>query len=245
MNWTWLHKFASPPHAYRLAGRLAPWVGWPAFALIVVGLYGGFVLAPPDYQQGEGFRILYVHAPSAWMSMFVYATMAVAAAIGLVWRIKLAHAVAAASAPIGAWFTFAALATGSLWGKPMWGTWWVWDARLTSELILLFLYLGYMALRASIDDRDRADRASAVLAVVGVVNLPVIHYSVFWWNTLHQGATISKIGKPSITGDMLWPLLTMFLAFTLYYGAVMLVRLRAEILRRERDATWLREELRL
>ncbi len=243
MNWTWLHKFASPPHAYRIAGRLVPWFGWPAFLLIVVGLYGGLVLAPPDYQQGDGFRILYVHAPSAWMSMFVYATMAVAAAIGLIWRIKLAHAMAAASAPIGAWFTFAALATGSLWGKPMWGAWWVWDARLTSELILLFLYLGYMALRGSFDDRERADRASAVLAVVGVVNLPIIHYSVFWWNTLHQGSTITKIGKPSITGDMLWPLLTMLLAFTVYYVAVVLVRLRAEILRRERDATWLREEL--
>jgi len=243
MNWTWLHKFASPPHAYRIAGRLVPWFGWPAFLLIVVGLYGGLVLAPPDYQQGDGFRILYVHAPSAWMSMFVYATMAIAAAIGLIWRIKLAHALAAASAPIGAWFTFAALATGSLWGKPMWGAWWVWDARLTSELILLFLYLGYMALRGSFDDRERADRASAVLAVVGVVNLPIIHYSVFWWNTLHQGSTITKIGKPSITGDMLWPLLTMLLAFTVYYVAVVLVRLRAEILRRERDATWLREEL--
>lgn len=243
MNWTWLHKFASPPHAYRIAGRLVPWFGWPAFLLIAVGLYGGLVLAPPDYQQGDGFRILYVHAPSAWMSMFVYATMAVAAAIGLVWRIKLAHAVAAASAPVGAWFTFAALATGSLWGKPMWGAWWVWDARLTSELILLFLYLGYISLRGSFDDRDRADRASAVLAVVGVVNLPIIHYSVFWWNTLHQGSTITKIGKPSITGDMLWPLLVMLLAFTVYYVAVVLVRLRAEILRRERDATWLREEL--
>jgi len=243
MTWTWLHKFASPPHAYRIAGRLAPWFGWPAFVLIVVGLYGGLVLAPPDYQQGDGFRILYVHAPSAWMSMFVYATMAIAAGVGLVWRIKLAHAVAAASAPIGAWFTFAALATGSLWGKPMWGAWWVWDARLTSELILLFLYFGYMALRGSFDDRDRADRASAVLAVVGVVNLPIIHYSVFWWNTLHQGSTITKIGKPSITGDMLWPLLVMLLAFTLYYVAVVLVRLRAEILRRERDASWLREEL--
>lgn len=243
MNWTWLHKFASPPHAYRIAGRLVPWFGWPAFLLIAVGLYGGLVLAPPDYQQGDGFRILYVHAPSAWMSMFVYATMAVAAAIGLVWRIKLAHAVAAASAPVGAWFTFAALATGSLWGKPMWGAWWVWDARLTSELILLFLYLGYIALRGSFDDRDRADRASAVLAVVGVVNLPIIHYSVFWWNTLHQGSTITKIGKPSITGDMLWPLLVMLLAFTVYYVAVVLVRLRAEILRRERDANWLREEL--
>ncbi len=243
MTWIWLHKLASPPYAYRIAGRLAPWFGWPAFLLIVAGLYGGFVLAPADYQQGEGFRILYVHAPSAWMSMFIYSTMAVAAGIGLIWRIKLAHAVAAASAPIGAWFTFAALATGSLWGKPMWGTWWVWDARLTSELILFFLYLGFMALRASIDDRDRADRAGGVLAVVGVVNLPIIHYSVYWWNTLHQGATIAKVGKPSITGDMLWPLLTMFVAFTLYYGGVMLVRLRGEILRRERDASWLREEL--
>jgi heme exporter protein C len=243
MNWTWLHKFASPPHAYRLAGRLAPWFGWPAFLLIVVGLYGGLVLAPPDYQQGDAFRILYVHAPSAWMSMFIYATMAVAAAIGLIWRIKLAHAVAAASAPVGAWFTFVALTTGAVWGKPMWGTWWVWDARLTSELILLFLYVGLIALRASIDDRDRADRASAVLAIVGVVNLPIIHYSVYWWNTLHQGATISKLGKPSITGEMLWPLLTMFVAFTLYYGGVLMLRLRAEILRRERDASWLKKEL--
>lgn len=243
MNWTWLHKFASPPHAYRLAGRLAPWFGWPAFLLIVAGLYGGLVLAPADYQQGDAFRILYVHAPSAWMSMFIYATMAVAAAIGLIWRIKLAHAVAAASAPVGAWFTFVALTTGAVWGKPMWGTWWVWDARLTSELILLFLYVGLIALRASIDDRDRADRASAVLAIVGVVNLPIIHYSVYWWNTLHQGATITKLGKPSITGEMLWPLLTMMVAFTLYYGGVLMLRLRAEILRRERDASWLQKEL--
>ena len=243
MNWTWLHKFASPPHAYRLAGRLAPWFGWPAFLLIVAGLYGGLVLAPADYQQGDAFRILYVHAPSAWMSMFIYGTMAVGAVIGLIWRIKLAHAVAAASAPVGAWFTFLALTTGAVWGKPMWGTWWVWDARLTSELILLFLYVGLIALRASIDDRDRADRASAVLAIVGVVNLPIIHYSVYWWNTLHQGATITKLGKPSITGDMLWPLLTMMVAFTLYYGGVLMLRLRAEILRRERDASWLQKEL--
>ena len=243
MNWTWLHKFASPPHAYRLAGRLAPWFGWPAFLLIVAGLYGGLVLAPADYQQGDAFRILYVHAPSAWMSMFIYATMSVAAAIGLIWRIKLAHAVAAASAPVGAWFTFVALTTGAVWGKPMWGTWWVWDARLTSELILLFLYVGLIALRASIDDRDRADRASAVLAIVGVVNLPIIHYSVYWWNTLHQGATITKLGKPSITGDMLWPLLVMLAGFTLYYLAVLMTRLRAEILYRERDASWLKTEL--
>jgi len=243
MNWTWLHKFASPPHAYRIAGRLVPWFGWPAFLLIAAGLYGGLVLAPPDYQQGDAFRIVYVHAPSAWMSMMVYATMAFAAAIGLIWRIKLAHAVAAAAAPVGAWFTFAALATGALWGKPMWGTWWVWDARLTSELILLFLYLGFIALRASFDDRDRADRASAVLAIVGVVNLPIIHFSVSWWNTLHQPSTITKFGKPSMDGDMLWPLLTMFFAFTLYFAAVLMVRLRAEILQRERNASWLRAEL--
>jgi heme exporter protein C len=243
MNWTWFHKLASPPHAYRIAARLLPWFAWPAGALIVVGLYGGLVLAPADYQQGDAFRIVYVHAPSAWLSMLVYATMAVAAAVGIVWRIKLAHAVAAASAPVGASFTILALATGAIWGKPMWGTWWVWDARLTSELILLFLYAGVMALRASIDDRDRADRAAAVLALVGVVNLPIIHYSVYWWNTLHQPATLTKIGKPSMAGDMLWPLLAMLLGFTLYYGAILLIRLRAEILKRERDAAWLTTEL--
>jgi heme exporter protein C len=243
MAFTWFHKLASPPHAYRIAGRLLPWFAWPAGLLIAVGLYGALVLAPADYQQGDAFRIVYVHAPSAWLSMLVYGTMAIAAAIGLVWRIKLAHAVAAAAAPIGASFTFLALATGSIWGKPMWGTWWVWDARLTSELLLLFLYAGVMALRASIDDRDRADRASGLLAIVGVVNLPIIHYSVYWWNTLHQGSTLTKLGKPSMTGDMLWPLLTMLLAFTLYFGAVLLLRLRAEILLRERDASWLRTEL--
>jgi len=240
MNWTWFHKLASPPHAYRIAGRISAWFGWPAGILIAVGLFGGLVLAPPDYQQGDGFRIVYVHAPAAWLSMLVYGTMAVAAAVGLVWRIKLAHALAAASAPVGASFTALALATGSIWGKPMWGTWWVWDARLTSELLLLFLYAGVMALRGSFDDRDRADRASAVLAIVGIVNLPIIHYSVYWWNTLHQGSTLTKFGKPSMAGDMLWPLLAMLLGFTLYCAAVLCVRLRAEILVRERDASWLR-----
>lgn len=243
MNWTWFHKLASPPHAYRMAAGLLPWFAWPAGILIVVGLYGGLFLAPADYQQGDAFRIVYVHAPSAWLSMMVYATMAIAAGIGLVWRMKLAHAVAAASAPVGASFTFLALATGAIWGKPMWGTWWVWDARLTSELILLFLYAGVMALRASIDDRDRADRAAAVLSIVGVVNLPIIHYSVYWWNTLHQPATLTRLGKPAMPWEMLWPLLTMLLGFTLFYGAVLLVRLRGEILRRERDAAWLTTEL--
>ena len=239
--WTWFHKLASPPHFYRIAGLVIPWFAWPALVLILVGLYGGLVLAPMDYQQGEGFRIFYVHVPSAIMSMFVYSTMAIAAGIGLIWRMKLAHAVAAASAPIGAWFTVCALATGSLWGKPMWGAWWVWDARLTSELILLFLYLGFIALRSSIEDPQRADRAGAVLALVGVINLPIIHYSVVWWNSLHQGSTMFNPGAMSMT--MKWPALSMLLGFMLYYGAVLFVRLRAEVIRRERSATWLREEL--
>ncbi len=243
MSLTWLHKLASPPHAYRICSRMLPWLGWLSGIAIAAGLYGGLVLAPPDYQQGDGFRIVYVHAPAAWLSMLVYGTMATAAAIGLVWRIKLGHAVAAASAPIGASFTFLALATGSIWGKPMWGTWWVWDARLTSELLLLFLFAGVIALRSSIDDRDRADRAAAVLAIVGVVNLPIIHYSVYWWNTLHQGATLTKLGKPSMSGDMLWPLLLMLLGFTLFYATVLVLRLKAQILLRERDASWLRTEV--
>jgi heme exporter protein C len=157
MNWAWFHRFASPPHVYALAARLTPWFAWPAALCILAGLWGGLVLAPPDYQQGDGFRIIYVHAPSAWMSLMVYVTMAVAAAVGLIWRIKVAHAVAASCAPIGASFTFAALVTGALWGQPMWGTYWEWDPRLTSELVLLFLYLGYMGLRAGIEDTQRGD----------------------------------------------------------------------------------------
>ena len=239
--WTWFHKLASPPHFYRIAGKVIPWFSWPALILILLGLYGGLVVAPMDYQQGEGFRIFYVHVPSAIMSMFVYSNMAIAAGIGLIWRMKLAHAVAAASAPIGAWFTFCALATGSIWGKPMWGTWWVWDARLTSELILLFLYLGFIALRSSIEDPQRADRAAAVLALVGVINLPIIHYSVVWWNSLHQGSTMFKSGAMSI--EMKWPALAMLFGFMLYFGAVLFVRLRAEVIRRERNAAWLKQEL--
>lgn len=239
--WTWFHKLASPPHFYRIAGLTIPVFSWASALLVAAGLFGGLVLAPPDYQQGEGFRIFYVHVPSAILSMFVYATMAIAAAIGLIWRMKLAHAVAAASAPMGAWFTVCALATGSIWGKPMWGTWWVWDARLTSELILLFLYLGYMGLRSSIDDLQRADRASAVLAVIGIVNLPVIHYSVVWWNSIHQGSTLLTPGAMPIA--MKWPALCMLVGFALFYGAVLFVRLRGEVVRRERSAAWLREVL--
>jgi heme exporter protein C len=224
---------------YGLAVRLTPWFAWPAALLIVAGLYSGLVLAPPDYQQGDGFRIIYVHVPSAWMSLMVYVTMAVSAAVALIWRIKICHAVAASCAPIGASFTASALLTGMLWGRPMWGTYWEWDPRLTSELLLLFLYLGYMGLRASFDDLQRADRASALLAVVGVVNVPIIHYSVIWWNSLHQAASVMKLGKPAIAPAMLVPLLLMGVGFTLFFVAILLVRLRGEILHRERSAKWI------
>jgi heme exporter protein C len=244
MNWTWFHRLGSPPHVYRIAGTLTPWFAWPAGLLIVAALYGGLVLAPPDYQQGEGFRILYVHAPSAWLAVMIYGVMATAAAVGLIWRMKVAHAVAASCAGVGAWFTAVSLLTGMLWGKPMWGTYWVWDPRLTAQLILLFLYLGYMGLRAGIDDLGRADRASAVLAIVGVINIPIIRYSVEWWNSIHQAPSVMKMGRPSMPMEMLAPLLMMLLGFTLYFAAVMLVRLRAEILRRERTASWIREVLR-
>lgn len=244
MDWTWFHRLGSPPHIYRIAGTLAPWFAWPAGLLIVAALYGGLVLAPADYQQGDGFRILYVHAPSAWLSVMVYGVMASAAAVGLIWRMKVAHAVAASCAGIGAWFTAVSLLTGMLWGKPMWGTYWVWDPRLTAQLVLLLLYLGYMGLRSGIDDLGRADRASAVLAIVGVINLPIIRYSVEWWNSIHQAPSVMKMDRPSMPLDMLAPLLMMLLGFTLYFAAVMLVRLRAEILRRERSASWIREALR-
>ena len=244
MDWTWFHKFGSPPHVYRLAGLLTPWFAWPAALLILGALYGGLVLAPPDYQQGDGFRIIYVHAPSAWLAVMIYAVMATAAGVGLIWRMKVAHAVAASCAGVGAWFTVVSLVTGMLWGKPMWGTYWVWDPRLTAQLILLFLYLGYMGLRAGIDDLGRADRASAVLAIVGVINIPIIRYSVEWWNSIHQAPSVMKMDRPSMPMDMLLPLLMMLLGFTLYFAAVLLVRLRAEILRRERSAAWLKEALR-
>lgn len=240
-RWLWFYKLASPPHAYRVIGLMRPWFFWPAIALMLIAAYGGLVLVPPDYQQKDAFRIIYVHAPSAALSLMVYVVMAVAAAIGVIWRIKLAHAVAAASAPIGAWFTLLTLVTGSIYGKPMWGTWWEWDPRLTSELIQLFLYLGYMALRASFDDTQRADRASAILAIVGVVNVPIVKYSVVWWNSLHQGPSISKLGAPSIDSSMLWPMLLMMLAFVLYFGAVLCDRVRTEILKRERNTGWLNE----
>jgi heme exporter protein C len=234
---------ASPPFVYRVAASFTPWLLALAAAAIGYGLIDGLAFAPPDYQQGDAFRIIYVHAPSAWLSLFAYMTMAVAGAIALIWRIKIGHAVAAASAPIGASFTLAALVTGSLWGRPMWGTYWAWDPRLTSELILLFLYVGVMSLRTAFEDPARGDRAAALLAIVGVVNVPIIHYSVVWWNSLHQGATVAKIGKPEMPGSMLWPLLSMFLGFMLFYGAILCIRLRGEVLTRERHAVWVREAI--
>ena len=243
MTWTWFHRLGSPPHAYRLATRLTPWFAWTAGILIVAGLYGGLVLAPPDYQQGDGFRIIYVHVPCAWLSLMIYTTMAAASAVGLIWRMKVAYAVAASCAPIGASFAAAALLTGMLWGRPMWGTYWAWDPLLTAELVLFFLYLGYIGLRAAFDDTQRADRASAVLAIVGAVDVPIVHFSVTWWNSLHQAPSVMKLGKPTIALPMLIPLLIIALGFTLYFVTVLLVRLRGEVLRRERAASWVREVL--
>jgi heme exporter protein C len=241
--WTWFYRLASPPYVYRTAAVLTPWFLTVAVIAIACGLIGGLLLAPPDYQQGDAFRIIYVHVPSAYMSLFCYTAMALAGAIGLIWRIKMSYALAAASAPVGASFTALALVTGSLWGRPMWGTYWAWDPRLTSELILLFLYAGVMSLRPAFEDPARGDRAAALLSIVGVVNVPIIHYSVQWWNSLHQGATIAKIGKPSMPGSMLWPLLTMLLGFMCFYGAVVCMRLRGEVLNRERQSAWVREAI--
>ena len=241
--WAFLHRFASPPHFYRLSGLIAPWLGWICLGLMVAGLYGGLLAAPPDYQQGESYRIIFVHVPSAWMSLFIYAVMAGASAIAAVWRIKLAEVVAIESAPVGASFTFLALVTGSLWGKPMWGTYWVWDARLTSELVLLFLYFGVMGLHAAIEDRRTAGRVAGLFAIVGVVNIPIIHYSVEWWHTLHQGPTVTKLSAPSIHVSMLVPLLLMAVSFKLFYATVLLQRARSEVLERERNAGWVREFL--
>jgi heme exporter protein C len=241
--WTWFYKLASPPYVYGVAAALRPWLLGTAAIAIVYGLIAGLAFAPPDYQQGEAFRMIYVHVPGAILSLTVYMVMATASAVALIWRIKVGHAVAAASAPIGASFAVMALVTGSLWGRPMWGTYWAWDPRLTSELILLFIYVGVMSLRSAYEDSGRGDRAAALLAVVGVVNVPIVHFSVVWWNSLHQGATIVKLGAPSMPGSMLWPLLSMWLGFMLFYGAVLCTRVQAEVLNRERQAAWVREAI--
>tara|TARA_R110000782_G_scaffold129164_7_gene220757 strand:- start:1912 stop:2667 length:756 start_codon:yes stop_codon:yes gene_type:complete len=239
--WLWFHRMASPAYFYKLAGKLLPWSIVATIILMLVGLVGGLVFAPADYQQGDGFRIIYVHVPSAWMSMFVYMVMAVNSAIFLIWHIKLSDIVARSSAVLGASFTFLALVTGAIWGKPMWGTWWVWDARLTSELLLLFLYLGYIGLRSAIDDRRVAGKAGAILALVGAINIPVIHYSVVWWNTLHQSASVSKFDNPSIELNMLIPLLCMAFAFQFFYLCILLINSRSELLEQEKRSQWVKE----
>jgi heme exporter protein C len=237
----WLTKLSTPKNFYEFAGRLIPWLGIMCLGLMLYGLIGGLIFAPADYQQGDAFRIIYVHVPCAFLSMMVYSIMAAAACIGLIWKIKLADVIIAASAPLGACFTLLALITGSIWGKPMWGTWWVWDARLTSELILLFLYCGIIALRSAIPDKEQASRASAILLIVGIVNIPIIHYSVYWWNTLHQGDTLKLFGSSLIAPSMLHPLLAMIAAFIFYFFTVMLMRVRCEILERNQKSSWIKE----
>jgi heme exporter protein C len=233
-------KLASPQAFFPVAGKLIPWFAALAALLAIAGLYVGFVVAPTDATQGEAYRIIFIHVPAAWMSMFIYLVMAGWAAFGLAMNTRLSGMMASALAPTGAMFAFLALWTGALWGKPTWGTYWVWDARLTSELVLLFLYLGFIALKGAIADPVRSDRAGAILAIVGVVNVPIIYFSVQWWNTLHQGASVSLTRSPSMAATMLTGMLLMALAAWMYSIAVSLARLRKLILERERDAEWVR-----
>ncbi|HLB13831.1 MAG TPA: heme ABC transporter permease CcmC [Burkholderiales bacterium] len=238
VNW---FRFSSPQSFYPLAGGMVPWFAAAAAVLAAIGLYIAFFVAPTDFQQGEAYRIIFVHVPASWMSMFIYLVMAGWAGIGLVLNSRLSGMMASALAPTGALFAFLSLWTGALWGRPTWGTYWVWDARLTSELILFFLYLGFMALQAAIDDARRADKAGAVLALVGVVNIPIIYFSVKWWNTLHQGASVSLTRAPTMATIMFTGMIVMVFAFWAYSIAVSLVRVRAIILERERHAGWVHE----
>ena len=231
-----LYKYASPAMFYPLAGKLIPWFATAAAVLFAAGLFVGFFIAPTDFQQGDAYRIMFIHVPAAWMGMFLYVLMAIYAGVGWAFNARLSSMMASAIAPTGAMFTLISLVTGAFWGKPTWGTWWAWDARMTSTLILLFLYIGFISLQAAIDDPRRADRAGAVLALVGVINVPVIYFSVQWWNTLHQGATIRLLGKPTITGEMAASMLILLGACWLYSVAVVLIRLRCIILEREQNA---------
>ena len=233
-------KFSSPTTFYPLAGKLIPFFWALAIIFGIAGLWVSFFVAPVDAVQGQGYRIIFVHVPASWMSMFIYLVMAVWAGLGLVFNTRLSAMMAQALAPTGALMAFISLWTGAFWGKPMWGAWWVWDARLTSELILLFLYLGFMALQASIDDPRRADKAGAILALVGVVNVPIIYFSVKWWNTLHQGASVSVNKAPSMAHTMLWGMLLMALCFWMYSIAIALMRVRTIILERESHTDWVR-----
>jgi heme exporter protein C len=237
----WFHQLGSPPTFYRFADALAPWLLGVAVLLLAWGIYAGLFVAPADYQQGDAFRIIYVHVPAAALSLSIYTLMAAAGAVALIWRMKLAEVAVVAAAPVGASFTALALVTGMLWGKPMWGAYWVWDARLTSELVLLFLYAGVIGLNQAYADPRAGARACAWLALVGVVNVPIVHYSVSWWNSLHQGSSILSVEglrNPKISGEMLWPLLLSLGGFYLFFGAVWLRRMQNEVLWRERNARW-------
>tara|TARA_R110000764_G_scaffold215935_2_gene302736 strand:+ start:12720 stop:13463 length:744 start_codon:yes stop_codon:yes gene_type:complete len=243
MSWTFFHKLGSPKWFYGISGKLLPWLAVASVLLLAVGCVWGLVFAPEDYQQGNSFRIIYIHVPAAILAQSCYMMLAVAGIVGLVWRMKLADVALQCAAPIGAWMTFVALITGSIWGKPTWGTYWEWDARLTSMLILLFLYFGIIALRMAISNRDTAAKATAVMAIVGVVNIPIIKYSVDWWNTLHQPATFTVTEKPAMPAEMWLPLLVMVLAFYGLFALNLLLRMRLEVMRREHKARWVREIL--
>jgi heme exporter protein C len=240
----WFHRLGSPPTFYRFAGKVMPWCYALAAGLAAWGLYGGLVLAPPDYQQSDAFRIIYVHVPAAWMSMAGYALMAVCAFIALVWRMKLAETMVLTAAPIGAAFTLITLVTGSIWGRPMWGTWWDWDPRLTSELVLFFLYLGVIALAQAFEDRRAGARAACFLALVGVVNVPIVHFAVKWWNSLHQGSTIRVFSESTIHSSMKWPLLVLAIAAYLYFIASWCARTRVALLEQHAGTEWVQTVLR-
>jgi heme exporter protein C len=235
-----LYTYASPANFYSLTGKIIPWFAWGAGLLTLWGLYISFFQAPTDFQQGEAYRIIFIHVPAAWMSMFIYMVMAFWGAIGLAFNTRLSFMMARALAPTGAMFTFVALWTGAWWGKPMWGAWWVWDARLTSELILLFLYVGIIALWSAIDDIKRGDRAGSLLTLIGAINVPIIYFSVKWWNTLHQGSSINLMKAPSMAKIMLMGMLVMAIAAWFYTIAVALVRVRRVILERERQSEWVK-----
>ncbi|KTD25477.1 heme exporter protein CcmC [Legionella lansingensis] len=241
--WKFLYQMASPKTFYQLSKPWLSWLGLSALLFLAIGLVWGLVFAPADYQQGDAFRIIYVHVPTAFLSMALYAWMGFLAVLLLVWRIKMAGLILGLVAQLGASMAFLALVTGSIWGKPMWGTWWVWDARLTSELILLFLYLAILATQTSFQDKEQGDKIAAILTLVGLVDLPIIHYSVYWWNTLHQGATLSLFAKPKIAMPMLWPLLMMIVGFFLYCFWVILHKARNEVLLRERRQDWVKRVL--
>jgi heme exporter protein C len=243
MNWTWLHKWGSPKWFYGMSGKCLPWLIAASGLLLLIGVIWGLAFAPPDYQQGNSFRIIYIHVPAALLAQSIYIMLAAAGIVGLVWKIKLADMALRQAAPVGAWMTVIALASGAIWGKPTWGAYWVWDARLTSMLILLFLYMGVIALGQAIANRDSAARGCALLAVVGVVNIPIIKYSVEWWNTLHQPATFTLVHKPAMPVQMWLPLLFTVLGFYCFFAAVLLVRMRLEVLRREAGSRWVIAEI--